>query len=205
MTTRGHIIFLQGTSSAGKTTLSRKLQESFEEPHFVLSLDVFENMAPEGHLERDFWGTLNLAASAMHHTIATYSDLGRHVIVDTVLLDIEQEKTWLPEIARLLHNYPALFVGVHCPLEELERRERERGDREIGQAKWQFDKVHTHGVYDVEINTHEQSWEECVDVIKHHLALLESSPDSSSSDQPPRAFQVLHERFEQAAAKEPSV
>jgi chloramphenicol 3-O-phosphotransferase len=124
----------------------------------------------------------------MHHSIATFSQLGLNVIVDTVILDIPQEAGWLPECTQILQGYPALFVGVHCPLHELERREKERGDREIGQAKWQLDKVHTHGLYDLEVNTYEQTLDECADQILQALSDLD--PERN-------AFHELHNRFTQ--------
>jgi Chloramphenicol phosphotransferase-like protein len=62
-------------------------------------------------------------------------------------------------------NHPVLFVGVDCPLEELERRERERGDRSPGQAKWQYEHIHGHATYDITVNTFEMTIEACADTI----------------------------------------
>lgn len=59
----------------------------------------------------------------------------------------------LDDCLKVLHDYPILFVGVHCPIEELERRERNRGDRIIGQARKQLSYVHRNEVYDIEVNT----------------------------------------------------
>ncbi len=58
-----------------------------------------------------------------------------------------------------------LFVGVHCSLDELERREKQR-DRIQGLAKAQLDVVHAHGIYDVEVNTTLKSIEACAEHIK---------------------------------------
>jgi chloramphenicol 3-O phosphotransferase len=44
-------------------------------------------------------------------------------------------------------------VGLFAPLEVLEARERERGDRELGLARWQYDRVHQGVVYDLELDT----------------------------------------------------
>jgi len=49
---------------------------------------------------------------------------------------------------------------VHCPLEDLERREKARGDRNIGQAKKQLEYVHKAEIYDIEVNTAFESIEE---------------------------------------------
>ena len=72
----------------------------------------------------------------------------------------------------------AFFVGVHCPLEILEERERNRGDRQIGFARWQFDRVHRYGAYDFTLDTSllspEQGAEQLIALIK--------------SDREPQAF-----------------
>ncbi|MNO10292.1 Chloramphenicol phosphotransferase-like protein [compost metagenome] len=50
---------------------------------------------------------------------------------------------------------------MHCPAEELARRERERGDRRIGQALEQLEFVHKEEVYDIEVDTHIDGVENC--------------------------------------------
>ena len=82
---------------------------------------------------------------------------------------------WLqtPELVQLADTFSgldALCVGVHCPLEELERRETIRGDRPSGYARFQIDLVHTHAPYDAEVNTGTQTTEEAVGVIRTALA-----------------------------------
>ena len=44
---KGNIIFLNGTSSAGKTTLSHKLQELLDEPYVHMALDQFRDGLPD--------------------------------------------------------------------------------------------------------------------------------------------------------------
>ncbi|MDQ0771760.1 hypothetical protein QF026_000226 [Streptomyces aurantiacus] len=46
-----------------------------------------------------------------------------------------------------------VLVGVHCPLQELERREQERGDRPPGLAARRITQVHAHSLYDIECDT----------------------------------------------------
>ncbi|GIP29399.1 hypothetical protein J23TS9_45290 [Paenibacillus sp. J23TS9] len=181
---KGQIIFLNGTSSSGKTSLTKKLQERNKDLYFHLSLDVYENMAPEKDLENNYWDTLRECASAMHNSIKTFSDAGLNVIVDHVILDIPEEKGWLEECVTLLSNYPVIFVRVNCPIHELERRERDRGDRDIGQAKWQSERIHEHGTYDLEVNTFENTIEECAELIMKNILPINN----------PSAFKRLYER-----------
>jgi chloramphenicol 3-O phosphotransferase len=156
---KGKIIFLNGASSSGKTTLSRRLLEALPEQFHYLSVDTFMQMEPEWYLEKAF-----------NHTIDYLSDQGIHTIVDYVILDTPIGKQLFTECLELLYDHPVLFVRVDCPLEELERREQLRGDRSPGQAKWQYEHIHGNGIYDLTINTYTMSQEECVDAI---LAMIE--------------------------------
>lgn len=87
------------------------------------------------------------------------------------------EHRWLEECTRLFSELPALFVGVRCPLDVLERREAARKDRTLGQARAQFHLVHAHGIYDLEVDTLESSAEACALQIKQRLE-DGSSPDA---------------------------
>lgn len=182
---KGTIIFLNGVSSSGKTTLAHMLQIKLKRPFYHIAHDTFNQMASKSHRSVNFWGVTNTTILAMHHTIALFSNLGLNVIVDHVILDIPEEKTWLKECVELLHLHPVLFVRVDCPLEELERRERQRGDRNIGQAQAQVDRIHRHGMYDLTVDTYQQTPEECVEMI---VSALEQPNDSS-------AFRILHQRW----------
>ena len=67
--------------------------------------------------------------------------------LDEVLLDGEAE------YPALLAPFELHMVGVFAPLEVLEARERERGDRMIGLARWQYERVHRDMTYELEIDT----------------------------------------------------
>jgi len=97
----------------------------------------------------------------MHHTIKLFSDMGLNVIIDHVL----EKQEWLDECAEILHENPVLFVHVTCPLVELQRREKERGDRRIGQAESQLPRLSPQDTYDISVDTHNNSKEECADKI----------------------------------------
>ena len=103
--------------------------------------------------------------SGMHHSIAALASSGNHMIVDHGLV----ERKWIEECVKILHRYNVLFVGVRCPLKILEQRERDRGDRPIGEARWSYDIVHTHGKYDMEVDTSISTVEDCALKIKERL------------------------------------
>jgi len=46
-----------------------------------------------------------------------------------------ENKNWMDEIVMNLEGFKVFFVKVDCSLKELERKENERCDRQIGFAK----------------------------------------------------------------------
>ncbi len=75
------------------------------------------------------------------------------------------------EYRQLLAPFETRFVGFFASLDVLETRERERGDRLIGLARWQYDRVHAGQVYDLEIDTATVSPAECAQLIKARFGL----------------------------------
>ena len=55
-------------------------------------------------------------------------------------------------LAVTLAEQDVFFVGLRCELGELERRERARGDRRIGDARRDHASVHRYGRYDLEVD-----------------------------------------------------
>ena len=89
------------------------------------------------------------AMSGMRHAVAGMVSARNHIILDDVMLTASEAD----EYRGLLNNADLRFVALHAPLEILEERERLRGDRELGLARWQFDRVHFGQRYDLEIDT----------------------------------------------------
>ena len=160
---KGHIIFLNGTSSSGKTTIAKALQESLSDPYMHLSVDDFIGMYPQW-----LWGPqagkemylhiLPAIISGIHGCVAALAYSGNNIILDHVL----QEKEWLIECIDKWDGLDVLFVGVKCPIEIAEQREKVRGDRNIGTARYQFERVHVHELYDIEFDTSALTVEDCV-------------------------------------------
>jgi len=189
-TVLGKIIILNGTSSSGKTTILQALQNELCEPYLNVGIDKFIWMLPKRYLDRPLWDdVLGLATqagtlghqlfSSMHKTIALLSRRGMNVVADHVLVELE----WLRECAELFSPLPAYFIGIMCPLPILLERERLRKDRTLGQAEAQFNLMHTHGVYDLEVDTSILSVSQCVQAIKDRL----------ESQAPPTAFKQIYQ------------
>jgi len=168
-TQKGNIIFLNGVSSAGKTTLAKALQERLDEPFYIINSDMFTSsaslMMPGKFKTRDNAGfnVFCKTLSGMHHVIKLYSDLGMNTIVDHVLVNDFNGKNpkLLEECVDLLHEYPVLFIHVSCPINELRRREKERGDRDIGQAEHFLQYLVPKDTYDLTIDTYNETQDEC--------------------------------------------
>lgn len=99
---------------------------------------------------------VNRVMAGLHESIAAMSRTGNDVVVDYVKL----ESHWLSDLVRALAGLPVVLVGAHCPLAELERRERERGYRMVGQARGHWQLVHEDMRYDLELDTSRLSPEE---------------------------------------------
>ena len=177
------VIFLNGVSSSGKTSIARVLQQTLPMPYLHVQLDSFEEMLPNRYDEGGAFDWLNLfprVLSGFHHSIAALAGGGNNLIVDHVTVAREGWHSSLIECAYLLMPFRAYLVGVHCPLPELLRREQERGDRDVGTAARQFDRVHRYGHYDVEVDTLTATPEACA---QHITTVIES--------QEPHAFAKL--------------
>lgn len=193
----GTIILLNGTSSAGKSTLAQALQKALPEPFLRLGIDTFLAMLPERYFSLEpstdpaisSWVTHTDAAGpviemhlgsveeralhAMYSAIVALAYAGNNVIFDDVMTKPARRH----EAVRVLQALPVCLVGVYCPLAIAEQRERERGDRLIGLARGLFEQVHTDMLYDVVVDTAHQSVEQCV---KGVLEALKTIPQPSA-------------------------
>jgi chloramphenicol 3-O phosphotransferase len=70
----------------------------------------------------------------------------------------------------LLSDFSLHIVGVLAP-RFLEARERQRGDRLIGLARWQYARVHRDVSYDLEIDTSTATPMECAVRIRDRFGL----------------------------------
>jgi len=182
---KAKIILLNGVGSSGKTSLARALQAASGDVFLHVQMDAFLDMLPTRYLDdpdgftfasstEDGKDVVSIrsgpvarrAMRGMRHAIVALAVEGNNLIVDEVLLGDEKK-----EYVRLFAPFQLITVGVHCALQVLEERERQRGDRLVGLARWQFDKVHTGMTYSVTVDTSEATPEECARVVMHALSL----------------------------------
>jgi chloramphenicol 3-O phosphotransferase len=179
------IVLLNGVGSAGKSSIAKALQAITRDAFLHVQMDAFFDMLPAasiGHPDGVTFETIQdgdhpsviirsgpLAQRAfrgMRHAVAAMAAQGNDLIVDEVLLG----ETWT-EYAKLLAPFQVFLVGVHARLETLEAREKARGDRLIGLARWQFERVHNDMNYDLEIDTDHASPMDCAVSIKQTFNL----------------------------------
>ena len=153
----GKIIFLNGVSSSGKSALAKELQKRLTEDYLHLQLDAFIEMLPR----TDDLEMFMKMVDGMNRSIAAMTEGQNNLIVDHVVI----EKAWLDQCLELLGGRYVLFIGLHCPLEELERRERKRDSRRQGFARAQIDGIHQDKIYDIELDTGVLSVDQCAEQV----------------------------------------
>ena len=172
----GRVVVLNGTSSAGKTSLALTLQTRLAaagECWMVIGTDAMFPLLPQefftygtasigdkgaagltfrfvnGQLVRHAGPVGRKIIDAYRAWVAGTAHAGLNVLVDEVVLTSEDIADWNVALA----GVDVLWVGIELQLEEAEARERARGDRPIGLARSQYDLVHRYATYDLIVDT----------------------------------------------------
>lgn len=83
-----------------------------------------------------------------HRSIVSFAEAGNDILVEHIV----EEESWVKHLQALFAQLDTFWVAVHARHEEIERRERERGDRTIWEARLHL-KTHDYCQYDVEVDT----------------------------------------------------
>ncbi len=154
LTTPGKIIIINGPSSSGKTTLALALQRQFDIPFLRFSFDLFldHKAFPMEQIRSGMfsWDQMRPAVfRGIQQCVPALATAGNHIIFDHII----ESKPWLHDLVSLVSELDVFFVGLHCSLPELERREIQRGDRRTGEARLDFETVHSIISYDLELDS----------------------------------------------------
>ena len=165
-----------GPSSAGKTSIARAIQSLAGTPVLHASLDTFTDMfhwpaIPDGNEKGEChrFGVANF-----HATLPLLASSRFPVVIDHVF----ERRDWLEATQAALSGKRVYFVAVRCPIAVLEERERSRGDRRVGMARSQVDRVHVGVPYATEVDTSTHSPEECADAILRFVEQAEAAVSS---------------------------
>ena len=189
----GNIIFLNGSSSAGKTTLAIMLQQLLAEPYQHIALDQFRDGMPHRYRglnspagspgdsglnivprEKDGQYLTHISfgthgenvLKGMRRAIAAFAEQGNNVIIDDLLFKPE----YLDDYALALESVPTWLIGVRCSLEVVNQRENLRSGRFPGTATSHYHEVHAHDAgYDLEVDTSDLTPKQCAEQIVERL------------------------------------
>lgn len=156
------VILLNGASSSGKSTLAKSLKkymkDNKKEEYSIISIDDFLDMTVDEPIYEDdvFEVSQQLCQKALNILKS-----GHGVIIDHV---ITSERIY-KQLTEALKEYALIKVQVTCPLNELEKREKERKNRCIGSAKASCEYLYPQKGYDLTLNTFELSQKECAEKI----------------------------------------
>lgn len=169
------IILLNGVGSAGKSSIAQALQEDLSDIYLHVQMDAFLDMLPDNRsndpktimfIEGSQHGkpvtTIKTGPDGqrlfdgMRHAIAAMARAGNNLIIDDVLLGSN-----LQSYLELISEFKIYKIGVFAPLDVLEKREKERGDRIPGLARWQYGLVHRGIEYDMTVDTSTGSPKAC--------------------------------------------
>lgn len=199
------IILLNGASSSGKSTIAAELQKQYTAPLLSMGIDMFLNMMPkqylyggakasegfkfemiedeEGPITRIFAGKLgekvcDIVPQVAH--VMAQNELS--LIIDEVLFEDDSLKHYV----NALHQHHVYFIGIHCSLAEISKREISRGNRYLGLAREQISRVHgPTRYYDLAIDTDITS---ATDSAKQIISFIEDTPN-------PKGFKKLYRHF----------
>ncbi len=168
----GKVILIIGTSSVGKSSTVRELQNLLPEQYLALGIDTFFHMVSPrwgggigGPLSVDGFRYVKTSVDhapsirimygdvgrrvlcGMHRAVVALAACGNSVLVDEMLLD----QTVLDDWVDALHGLSVCVVSLHASLTTLEQREQQRGN-EVGLARGHL-RDNLIDVYDLDLDT----------------------------------------------------
>ena len=166
---KARIIYLNGVTSSGKTSIVEALQARRDVFFYVVANDLFQEMIGEEYLQEDYWKYLGEVIIMMYHTAKLFSDMGKNVIIDSILVEREGVAPHYERMKEILGNNPLDIVEVYCPLDICRQRNIDRGDRYESQSDEQAELMAKDIRYSMRVDTSLLSPEECADKILREL------------------------------------
>lgn len=186
----GKLIVLNGTSSAGKTSLGKAIQTTSPEPWILTGIDHWWSRLPDRYLDDEaahpdgfqsiYQGsgqarrtvgfrigpTFRRLMYGLHRSVRGLVETGNNVIVDYLPFDEDLRRDAVTSWSDLGCH----LIGVKPPIEVSEQWERERGDRDLGQARAMYTAAQALGRYDLVIDPSLGTPEDAARVVLDHVA-----------------------------------
>lgn len=166
---KGRIVFLNGVTSAGKTSIVEAIQAREDVFFYVVANDLFQEMVGEKYLRENYWKYLSEIIIMMYHTAKLYSDMGKNVLIDGILVEREEIKPHYQQLLEILKDDPLDIVEIYCPLDVCRKRNLMRGDRYETQSEEQHELMAKNIAYRLSVDTSLHSSAACADRIIHAL------------------------------------
>ena len=162
---KGRIIFLNGVTSSGKTSIVEALQARRDVFFYVAANDLFQEMIGEEYLQEDYWNYLGEVIIMMYHTAKLFSDMGKNILIDGILVEREGVAPHYKRLISILQDNPLDIVEVYCPPEICRKRNMARGDRYESQSDEQAELMAKDIRYSLRVDTSIHTPEECAEQI----------------------------------------
>ena len=166
---KGRILFLNGVTSSGKTSIVEALQARKDVFFYVVANDLFQEMIGEEYLKDNYWKYLGEVIIMMYHTAKLFSDMGKNVLIDGILVEREGVTPHYERLLSILKDNPLDVVEVYCPPEICRERNIARGDRYESQSDEQAALMAPDIRYSLRVDTSIHSPEECAEQIIRNL------------------------------------
>lgn len=166
---KGRIIFLNGVTSSGKTSIVEALQDRDDCFFYVVANDLFEQMVGERFLREDYWTHLSRVIILMYHTAKMMSDMGHDVLIDGILVERPEIAPHYQQLLTILQGNPVSIVEVACPIEICRARNIARGDRYETQSEEQAAIMAQDVAYALRVETDRMTPRQCADAIVRAL------------------------------------
>lgn len=163
--TKGRILFLNGVTSSGKTSIVEALQERDDVFFHVVANDLFQEMVGDKYLRQDYWKYLSEVIIMMYHAAKLFSDMGKNVLIDGILVEREQIHPHYQQLLEIMKDSPLDIIEVYCPLEICRQRNIQRGDRYENQSEEQAILMAKDIRYSMKVDTSLFTPEECAEKI----------------------------------------
>lgn len=169
MSKYGNIIFLNGLTSSGKTSIVNEIVSRKTNMFFVLGFDLFEETIPEWAADTESYYAN--AIIAMYHAARSFSEQGQDVIIDGLIMNIAGLGQHYKLLLEIFEGYPLYIIDIYCPLDVCKQRNISRGDRRENQSLNQYQIAEKNIEYVLRIDTNTHTVHKCADLLLSTIPL----------------------------------